>query len=220
MLDTNFKDIKIIGFDLDQTLYPKSPEIDTAIQKYIYNEIAKKLSITLGSAEEKFKSLYKNGHGLSGRKTLITLGFPEEGAENIIQEALENAEIAKFLHPNESLIKLLKKLGQKYTLDIITGSNLKITTKKLMSLGINSQLFQYLITDENASKSTGEAYRLWLSKYSNYSPHEFLYIGDRPRSDYEVPKTLGIKSILVNVSPNNKYDCIQFPNILDLENVL
>jgi FMN phosphatase YigB (HAD superfamily) len=64
-MTNNFNNIKIIGFDLDQTLYPKSPEIDEAIQMYIYDQIAKKLKISSENAKEKFDNLYKKGNGLS-----------------------------------------------------------------------------------------------------------------------------------------------------------
>ena len=53
----NFQNIKVIGFDLDQTLYPKSPEIDEAIQIYLYQKIAEHLGISIEVAENKFKEI-------------------------------------------------------------------------------------------------------------------------------------------------------------------
>src|SRR3989344_1655454 len=118
--------IKYIGFDLDQTLYPKSPKIDQAIQKYIYEKIAQHKKINVEYARELFYSYYPK---ISGRKTLIELGIPD--AENIVQEALENADISEFLIPDPSIRKLLEQLSKKYTLALITGSNKKIAIKKL-----------------------------------------------------------------------------------------
>lgn len=221
MSDTNFKDIKVIGFDLDQTLYPKSPEIDAAIQKYIYEKISQRLNINLDSAKNKFTELYRGGRGLGSRHTLVTLGFAKEEAGDIVQGALEKADIAKFLHPNPKLTSLLSQLSRKYTLDIITGSNQKNTLQKLLHLEVSTKIFSHVITADESPKSDGTAYKLWLSQYPKHDLGEFLYIGDRPKTDYEIPKILGIKSILVNIKeadPNVR--CLQLRNILEIETLL
>jgi len=220
MLDTNFKQVKVIGFDLDQTLYPKSPEIDNVIQEYIYERMSRKLNIDTKTAKNKFVELYHT-QGLGGTTSLISLGFPADEASNIIQEALENANIAEFLKPNQDLIDLLNRLKNKYSLDVITGSNRKNTETKLLHLNIPLTLFNSLITAENGSKSLGTSYKLWLSHYPNIVPENFLYIGDRVRSDYEIPKTLGIKSILVNISESDENtDCLQLKSVVDIGSYL
>lgn len=198
MIDYKNK-IKVVGFDLDQTLYPKSSKIDKAIQSYIYEKIAVHKNCSLENAEKLFKDLYKNGNGLSGRKTLKELGVPY--AEDIIQEALENADIAQFLVPDKIILDLLRKLKERYEhLDLITGSNIKNASQKMDRLNIPKEMFSNIITGETASKSNGSAFKLWVSFYENISPDEFLYIGDRPSSDYFTPKKLGIHTILVNIS--------------------
>ena len=88
-------EIKAIGFDLDQTLYPKSPEVDEAIQGYIYKRIAEVKGCSLAEGERLFKQHYPN---LSGRETMIELGIPR--AAEIVQEALENADLTPFLKPD------------------------------------------------------------------------------------------------------------------------
>ncbi|MBI1974577.1 MAG: HAD family hydrolase [Candidatus Zambryskibacteria bacterium] len=220
MSDTNFKKIKVIGFDLDQTLYPKSPKIDKAIQEYICGKIAKKFNTDIDTAANKFRELY-HMQGLGGTTSLIRLGFPPEEASNAVQEALENADIAQFLKPNQELIDLLNKLGSKYSLDVITGSNQKNTKTKLVHLNIPLTLFNNIITSDDGSKSLGTSYKLWLFKYPDFTPEEFLYIGDRPRSDYEVPTGLGINCILVNMEESdNFYKCRQLKSILGIASIL
>lgn len=218
MLHTDFKNIKVIGFDLDQTLYPKSPEIDKAIQYYLYEKIAELKQVNLKDAATLFNDLYKVGKGLSGSKTMMQLGFPEEKARNLVQEALENADIAKFLVPNKEVASLLQKLKNKYKyLDIITGSNKNNSDIKLKELGIPKETFSNIITADNASKSDFSAFNLWFSFYPNYRPENFLYIGDRISSDYEKPNELGIKSILVNIkNQDHSIDCVQLKSFNDL----
>jgi FMN phosphatase YigB (HAD superfamily) len=212
--------IRVIGFDLDQTLYPKSPEVDEAIQKYIYEKIAEHRSCSLEEARNLFREQYQEGKGLSGSKSLEALGVPN--AREIVQEALERADIASTLVADPRTLELLTYLKSKYkNIDIVTGSNSPITLKKLEKLNLSTALFNHLITDSDAAKSDGEAYRLWLSKYPNLTPTNFLYIGDRVSSDYEIPKTLGIKSVLVNLSKKDEMlPVLQLSSLLELKDIL
>ncbi len=220
--NTNFSKIKIIGFDLDQTLYPKSPLIDEAIQGYLFEEISLLKKISKDEAKKIFDSYYKNGKGLSGSKTLIQIGFGENRAKNLVQEALENADISEFLKPNKDILSILKYLKNKYSsLDIITGSNKKNTLIKLDKLKINTSLFKNILTSDNASKSDLDAYKIWMSYYPNLLPENFLYIGDRPSTDYEKPKDLGIKSILVNIKEfDPSINCLQLKSLIEIKEYL
>lgn len=206
----SYSHIKVIGFDLDQTLYPKSSEVDEAIQAYIYQKIATHKKIEIEEGARLFKNLYKDGDGLSGRRTLETLEIP--GADTIIQEALEKADIASILKPNLEINSLLNQLKEKYPLlDIISGSSTKDIKKKLDKLQINSGLFNNLIGGDCGSKSDLSAFKLWLANYPELPSSAFLYIGDRLSTDYLAPKELGIKAILINTK--NRYeadiDCLQ-----------
>ena len=212
--------IRVIGFDLDQTLYPKSPEVDAAIQGYIYSKIAEHRGVSAKEAAGLFRERYREGRGLGGTATLVDLGIPN--ASDIIQEALEKADIADFLKPDGACVALLTDLRERYSnLDLITGSNRANTLKKLSRLEIPVALFSHLITADEASKSNGEAYTLWLSYYPDLSPHQFLYVGDRIKSDYEAPRRLGIEVILVYVKvAESEIACLQLTSPLELRRLL
>jgi len=209
-------DIKIIGFDLDQTLYPKSPKIDLAIQRYIYKQISRKQGCSLECAKKLFLSYYPD---LSGGRTLVKLGFYAKEAEQIVQSALEKADIASFLKPDPKVLKLLKDLKKKYRfLSLITGSFEKVARSKLKKLCIPLRLFDFTVFAES-SKRDGSAYKKWFKHFkekdSSLQPKNFLYIGDRKSSDVDIPIALGMNAILVNVKEKD-------PNIktLQLESVL
>lgn len=211
--------IKIIGFDLDQTLYPKSPEIDETIQAYIYTRIAAHKGCSIEEARALF---YTHHPTLSGRKTLEKLGIPN--ATDVVQEALERADIAKFLHPNPNVIHLLRDLRSRYgSLSLITGSDKSIAEKKLHSLQIPSTLFDFVVYG-NVSKSTGEAYQEWLSHFQKrdpkLTPGNFLYVGDRYSSDVEVPEKLGIQCWLVNNEKQKYPHTKTFDKLLDIRDEL
>ena len=212
--------IKVIGFDLDQTLYPKSPDIDIAIQKYIYQKIADVKKCTLAGAQKQFADLYQKGRGLSGRKTLIELGIPD--AANIIQEALEHADIASTLKGDEEINKMLQQLKKRYrALDLVTGADKTDVAKKLRALDISESIFAHYITSDTASKSDGSAYRYWMDLYKDLIPEAFLYIGDRPGIDHEIPCALGIKTMLVWVEEKDPtLDVLQLSSLLRIEKYL
>ncbi len=215
-----FNDIRIIGFDLDQTLYEKSVEIDEKIQEYLNTRIAARLGVSETEARDRFRALYQNGQGLSGGRSLVALGFEKDDAGNIVQEALERADIDEFLVPNPHTIEFLQRCAERFdAVDLITGSPREIAKRKLKKLQIPIELFGECITGDDASKSDGAAYRRWLGTYPDRVANDFLYVGDRPSSDYEVPKLLGIQSVLVNVV-NAKVDCPQYPSIAALDTAM
>lgn len=215
----DFSRIKIIGFDLDQTLYPKSPLIDEAIQIYLFEEISKLKNISLSESKNLFDKYYKNGKGLSGSKTLSEIGFEQNRAKNLVQEALENANIVDFLKPDIEIINLLIYLKNKYqSIDIITGSNKDNTFNKLAKLEIKVELFSHIITADDGSKSDLSAYKIWLNKYKRFNIENFLYIGDRPSSDYERPRELGINSILINIKEtDSNINCLQLKSLIEIK---
>jgi len=216
----NLQNIRIIGFDLDQTLYPKSPEIDEAIQAYIYKKIADYKNCSLEEAKALFKSYYPK---ISGRKTLIALNIPN--AVEIIDEAIAGADIENFLVPNPEVLELLKSIKTKYqNLSLITGSKSDLAYQKLKKLNIPAELFDCIITGEQ-SKSDGTAFRKWMnnfmSKDSSLKPEQFLYIGDNGRMDAEMPISLGMKAVLVNVrNKRPELSAPQFNYLIEVGSVL
>jgi FMN phosphatase YigB (HAD superfamily) len=211
--------IRIIGFDLDQTLFPKSPEIDEAIQEYLYQKIAAHHHNSIEEARKMFYSYYPV---LSGRKTIEKLGLAN--ANELMQEALERADIAKFLKPSPKVVHLLSEIRAKYgSLSLLTGSDSNIAQKKLHALEIPLALFDFIVYGAT-SKSTGEAYQKWIDyfrqKDPSLKPQNFLYIGDRYSSDVEAPEKLGIQAWLVNTEKGKYPDTKTFENFLDVRNEL
>ncbi len=208
----NLESIRVIGFDLDQTLYPKSPEIDEAIQAYLYEVISRQLQIDLAEAERRFKELYQEGRGLSGSRTLLRLGLENGGA--YVQEALEKADIARFLEPDERTLALLEELRKYFVVDLITGSNLRNTERKLGALALPPELFDNIITSDDDSKSSGQAYVRWMTTHWTLEPDQFLYIGDRVSTDHIIPSQMGIQTVLVNISETDpQLDCVQLSQL-------
>ena len=218
MLDV--ENIKVVGFDLDQTLYPKSHEIDEAIQGYIHAKISEKKGINLIYAKKLFDDHYLRFG--SGRKALMGIGFENGAAEQIVQDALESEDIINSLKPNQEDISLLKDLNLKFgNLSLITGSSKEVALKKLDKLGIKKELFNFKIYGEDSSKSNGAAFIKWIEHYKKFgiNYNNLLYVGDRKKTDVDLPLSLGINAILVYSNEENP-DFIQLNSLKDLRNLL
>lgn len=216
MTSPHLPDVRRIGFDLDQTLYPKSPEIDAVIQRYIHHVIATRKGISVVQAKSLFDDHYP---AVSGRKALLALGFSD--AAEIVQEALERADITPFLKRDAKVLRLLTDLRQRFgPLALITGSPKGVVEKKLNALGIKGSLFSCIITGE-VSKSDGSAYRRWLESERDRDEslrfNHLLYIGDRASTDAEVPLSLGMRAILVRVPERDPR--IAVPQLEDLDSL-
>ncbi|RMD57645.1 HAD family hydrolase [Candidatus Woesearchaeota archaeon] len=198
--------IRAIGFDLDQTLYPKSQEIDEAIQNYIFKEIADHKKCSTKEARTLFLSHYTSK---SGREALCEIGIPKTKASEIIQQALEAADLSKYLKPDERVKRLLKALRSNYSLALITGSHKDNAEKKLRLLEIPSDTFDIKIYG-NVSKRDGSAFKKWMSTRPELEAEQFLYVGDRVSTDIEPAIRLGIKAILVG---SEETICPQVPRI-------
>lgn len=214
----NIGKIKVVGFDLDHTLYQKLPEIDRAIQRQLFPLIAKANNCSEERAKKLFDDLYASGKVATATKALEALHV--KNAAFHLQSALENVDIGAYLKPDQTVINLLKKIASRFKIDLITGSSKRNTHKKLSALDINPALFGHIITSDTHTKVDGSAFRHWLSQYT-HKPEHFLYVGDRASSDHEVPAKLNMQSILVNIDkPNEEHRCLQLPRLHDLADVL
>ncbi|MFW6286174.1 MAG: HAD family hydrolase [Nanoarchaeota archaeon] len=222
-MNEKYKGIKVIGFDLDQTLYNKSHLIDDAIQEYIYYEISLLKDCSMENAKELFCKYYPK---LSGSKSLEQIGFTRSAGKNIIQTALEKANILQFIDEDKDLIKLIFDIKKKYkSISLITGSN-KVEAKKKLNK-INLDVFDYEIfaDTKGCSKSNGSSYEKWIfdfqKKDNTLKPENFLYIGDRSFTDVIIPEKYGIKSILVNIDKkDDSLDVDQLKDVKDIKELL
>jgi FMN phosphatase YigB (HAD superfamily) len=211
--------IDVVGFDLDNTLYPVTPEMNDEIQGYIYTHIADELGVDVETAKSLFHHHYKHGHGLSGGASLRALGVSSEG---VVQRALEEADIAQYLTPDHETLQLLDDLQRRYrSVDLLTGSDRSQTMRKLGALAIPPEVFGVIITGDMAEKGNGDAFRMWLERYDRLRPEQFVNVGDRPQLDHTAPMRLGIRSILVNMKVvDPAITCPQLPTLHEVRGIL
>ncbi len=194
--------VKIIGFDLDGTLYPYTEEIQRRNSEEIYGELSKILGISFDKVDEVFNRLYNDRNESccgSGSRTIermgIMYGYKLNGAE-IVQKCLARANVLDLIDGNPKLVEMLISLSKRYCLDLVTSTHSSLMNPKLEKIGIGKALFDYILTGETISKSDGAMFRRWL-ELRCFEADEHLYVGDNNRVDVDIPKGLGIRTCFI-----------------------
>ena len=209
-------EIGAVGFDLDNTLYVKNPTIDNEINNYICLKASKFLKRKLQEVNDLYNKKYSELQ--SSRLSLIAMGIEEDKAISIVQEALENSNIAAYLKKDYQLVDLLKSLSHHYSLFLITGSRKDIAIKKLNALGIDKKLFYPILYSDSRQKREDGAAFSHVSLLLNLQPINMMFIGDREKVDIIPAKKLGIKTAIVNST--SQFADYQLKTIYDLEEIL
>jgi len=212
----SLENIKIIGFDLDGTLYPSTEEIQKKIRTQVYKKISSEFNISYEQARNSFETNYEKLS--SGSRTIeaIAKQLNKPPVKNdLVQEAIEEADILDLIKKDSELIEMLLRLKNKKPLDLLTGSKYSLAFKKLERIGINSDLFENIFTRKDCLKSSGKMYEKWIIG-RNVNPENLLYIGDNKKQDIDIPKELGIKTCFLGEYENADFE---IKNILDLESL-
>lgn len=210
--------VKVVGFDLDGTLYEDTPEIHARIRGKIYEKMSDFFDISVENSKRLFEEKY--AVLLSGSRTVneIAQQFGKDvNGSDFVQDALQEAEFLDLIEENTRLSQMLYRLSKHKRLDLVTGSSYSLVLKKLKKLGIAPGVFSHILAGEDGSKSSGEIYEKWVSS-GRYSPGQHLYVGDNVKQDIEAPRKLGIKTCFVGKG-NSEAD-FSIENILDLENLV
>lgn len=210
--------VKVIGLDLDGTLYEVTPEIRARMRGKIYEKISDVFDISVENSRNLFEEKY--AVLLSGSRAVneIAKQFGKDiNGSDFVQEALQEADFLDLIEENPRLSRMLYGLSKNKRLDLLTGSPYSFALKKLNKLRIVPGVFRHILAGEDGSKSSGELYGKWVS-LGKFSPRQHLYVGDNVKQDIEVPKKLGIKTCFVG-SENSQAD-FHIESILDLEDLV
>jgi len=185
--------IKAVVFDLDGTLY-ESEEYVRQLMTGIRDTLADLLSITAREADELLREV-------RSRLGSITLGLRELGISRsaFYDALLRRLDPGKHIKPRPELLKLfsnLRRMGLK--LGCHTNASRALAEKVLEALGVSPEVFDVMITCDDADpKPTLEGY-LKILDLLNLKPEEVLYVGDRWRVELEPAKKLGMRTALVS----------------------
>jgi HAD superfamily hydrolase (TIGR01549 family) len=193
---TWLKEIKLIAWDLDGTLYPPMPEITERIDQARATAIAKHLGVSEAEAREKFRPLYDRLH--STTRVFNELGM--EGEQFFI-DFWENFDLSKYLAPDPELESLFKKFSSRGRAHaLLTNSNTNQSVQsKLAAIGLSPGLFSAIFASGRTGihKPTPEAFaQLW--EQTSFNKEQIVYVGDKENTDIQPANALGLRTVLMD----------------------
>jgi FMN phosphatase YigB (HAD superfamily) len=154
----------------------------------------------------------------SARRSLSLLGIPIEDGKLFVQEALENANIAKALKEDKRLCYMMSNIVDKYHVYLITSSSKDQTKKKLNALGLETKLFYPLLdSDAKYLRDDGQAFT-HVSAILNVPLADMMFVGDREKVDIIPGANLGMLTAIVNAKSDIAN--FQLSTIYELEKIL
>lgn len=186
--------IKRIIFDIDNTILDTYRDCIDTYNEYITHN---KLEITAQDIYNMFAE-YELSNGNYLKEDLLSFisnkyktNYEEKKLEELLNLYSEHSTLI-----NDNTINILKYLSKKYDIVALTNWYKNIQYKRLEKVGIN-KYFKKIYGIEDGQKPNINAFK---NAIENNSYNECVIIGDSVKSDIEVPKKLGMKTIYFNKS--------------------
>lgn len=208
------KDIKVLVWDLDGTLYNEIPEMKKQIHQNVINLISEAKSISLSEANELFWKMYSKV--ASSTQTLINCGVDKN---KILSGYWYSDAQLKYLKKDQCLIKIFEQLKNLRHI-INTNGNGSISRKKLKKLGLSLSTFEKIFTNADmfgVLKPDLLPFKEVL-KYTGLKANNHLFIGDREATDLVPAKKVGMRTCLV--WGKSKIADISLKTVYDVEGLL
>ena len=206
------KDLKYIIWDLDGTLYEITDELFSRIRFNVYQMVANLKDISLNEAESIYQNLYERLH--SNTLVLESLGINVVDSEKMFNETQLTS-----IQADEKLVEQLSQLNS-FEHIICTNAPLKYSLLKLEKIGFSLNFFKKIISapDEIGELKPSIAPYQYLLDFTQVSPQEHLFVGDRYETDLATAKEIGMHTALV-YDQDERAD-FAFPSVHDLANFL
>lgn len=200
-----FKNIKVIGFDFDNTLADEQYSI-----KQRWKKVFKGYSFLSPNLEKKFFEIY-NARGPNYKfhldDTLKALKIDKKFKQEVLSKLRETFEEEKLIDGAKDLLQAIKKMG--FKMIIITDGKQSYQESRIKKAGIYDYFnFIFYGNGKKEEKPTSGVLgnlKKYLNKISVRFPEEFLYMGDNFLSDVEGFLNLGVKVCWVTDKENNMY---------------
>lgn len=187
------KEIKVLIWDLDGTLYKEIPKMKKGIVANCIRSVAKARKISFAKAKTLF---FKTHHLLkSSTMSLIKLGVDEE---EVRKGHWFYVSQLHYLKKDKRTIKLFEEL-KNYRHILHTNSPRKATFKKLKKLELDKNIFEKIFTTDEMGKKIKPhpaAFQLILD-HTKLKPSQHLLTGDNESKDIIPAKKLGFHTCMV-----------------------
>lgn len=207
--------IKVVAFDLDDTLWDMQPTLARAERKLIewlkhncrdldYDpEVMLELRSTLIAEQPSLKTQISELRKQTIYQALLTCGYGERAAYSSAVSAFEVFLAARnqvFFFADA--IESLQALHEQYTLGALTNGNADI-----QRLGLERYFaFAFSAEQVGAPKPAIDLFSAALA-HTNVEPNEMIYVGDNPELDIAAAQGVGLSTIWVNIDGRLDVHC-------------
>ncbi|HUV47094.1 MAG TPA: HAD family hydrolase [Candidatus Bathyarchaeia archaeon] len=208
------KEIKVLVWDLDGTLYKEIPQVKAGIEKKCIEVVAEAESLSLEKAKELFFSTREKLK--SNTRSLLYLGVDRE---YVMSGEWSNIFRLKYLRKDSNLLKMFQQLKALRHI-LSTNSNGVVARKKLKKIGLPFDVFEKLFchVDLGILKPEPEAFTIVL-QFTKLKPHEHLFIGDSEGKEMIPASKVGFRTCFVwgkskfsDISLRTVYDTVELFN--------
>lgn len=195
-MHTWIKQLKVLAWDLDGTLYPSTPPLNRAIDEAIVSALAAARATSLQDARHYYETTKATLK--SSTKVLNSVGI--DGQKFFI-DLWNTLPLERYIAPNNELAALFTQpLPLQHYLH--TNSNTPtIVARKLACLGIAVNSFTQIMTFpiQGIQKPDAAAFDLLIER-AGCQPQEILYLGDRAEVDLVPAHSRGLYTALIGDS--------------------
>ena len=203
--------LKVIGWDVDGTLYQADSALSQEIDRLKIARVAEKLGCSIRKATEQFQQMLTKLK--SNTKTLDALGI--DGQAFFIS-VWDEIDLSQHIHPNPTLVQAFLH-EKRYKFAILSNSNTPAQVeRKLQLIGLAPAMFSKILTstDIGANKPDPQAFLAFVACVGAQAK-EILYVGDREDVDIIPAHKLGLrtgivygKSEIVDISAHDPVDLL------------
>ena len=197
--------IKVLLFDLDDTLYEEEQFVESGFIK-----VAEFVEDEFKIEKEVYYRILIDIFNGGSRGNIFNLAL--ERANVVYEENIIRAMVKIYREHNpkirlaEDVKLLLIKLRRIYSLGIITDGYFEVQKKKVQALRLEEMFDSIIYTDEYGReywKPDVFGYKLALKEFRVLS-EEAIYIGDNPYKDFIGAKKIGIPTVRI-LQPGREY---------------
>lgn len=204
------KDIKVLVWDLDGTLYQEKPALKKEIYQHVLSLISQKKNINLQQAGKLYDQLHQ-------KLKSSTLVLADCGIEKkiILEGEWFSLPQLKYLDEDPRISRLFSKLS-KFKHIMLTNSNFNSMKLKLKKLALDQNCFEKIFTvgnDYKMIKPNLLAFKA-VVQYTKMKPYQHLFIGDSEDKEMIPAKKLGMHTCFV--WGESKLADISLPRVWDI----
>lgn len=189
--------IKLVLFDLDDTLYPEQKFVRGGLQAAA-SLVGKWLSVPADELFKQFWNAFKNGDKYIFNSVLNRFKtFSQAEIDQLVYAYRNHKPCLELFRDAKITLDILKK--KNVFVGIITDGYEGVQKNKVESLNLVNLVDLIIYTDSFGRefwKPHTRAFEAALKEF-NVPPGEAVYIGDNPQKDFVAPNKLGMHSIQI-----------------------